>query len=96
MLSINFSNDSIRNNGVQWAIQGITPWIIDNVEEKIQTAQANTPIHSLCIGVLEAKSWVANQFIDLLLCQDISENGLEKLTLNNFHQNCEPFEDEVM
>ena len=37
-----------------------------------------------------------NQYIDLLLSQDIAEHGLQKFKIMNIYQECEPFEDEIM
>ena len=72
-LNINDIEDSKNFHGLKWVIEGAIPWIIDEVEDKIHTTQGNNPIHSIKIIAMQAKSWVFNQFIDLLLCQDISE-----------------------
>ena len=45
---------------------------------------------------MKAKSWVVNQFIDLLLCQDIAVHGLEKLNIAGFDPICVPFEEDIM
>ena len=72
-----------------------TPWIIDEVEDKIQTALGIDSLTSLHIESLFCESWVANEFLDMLCSYDIPEQGLEKLTLH-FPQKGEPFEEEVM
>ena len=45
---------------------------------------------------MSAKPWVANQYIDLLLSQDIAEHGLQKLKIMYIEPICEPFEDDIM
>ena len=60
------------------------PWIIDEVEEKIQTALGMGHLTSIFIGRLNAKSWVANEFLDLLTCYDLPEQGLDKIILSRF------------
>ena len=45
-----------------------TPWIIDEFEEKIQGALGMDHLNSLEISELSCKSWVANDFVDLLIC----------------------------
>ena len=68
----------------QPAIRVTTPWIIDEVEDKIQTALGMSHLTSLRIEELKAKSWVANEFLDLLPCYDLPEQGLDKLILKGF------------
>ena len=72
------------------------PWINDDVEDKIQTALGMGHLSSLYIERLNCKSVVANEFLDLLCCYDLPEEGLSKLIFNYFKPQCEPFEDEVM
>ena len=50
----------------------------------------------LKISYLDAKSWVANEFLDLLTCYDLPEQGLDKIILNNFRPQSVPFENEVV
>ena len=66
---------------MQWALDGSTPWIIDDVEDKIHTAQGLIPIHSMSINVISAESWVTNQYIDFLTNLDIADHGLEDLRI---------------
>ena len=54
-------------------ITATTPWIIDEVEDKIQTALGMDYLTSLRIVGLDAKSWVANEFLDVLTCYDLPE-----------------------
>ena len=79
-----------------FAIDDPMPWIIDEVEDKIQTALGTEQFYSLSISCLQCKSWVANEFLDLLTCYDLTENGLDKLTLYEVKEECEPFEEEVL
>ena len=51
---------------------------------------------SINIKDLKCKSWVANEFLDILCSCDIPEQGLEKLTFDLFYKECEPFEEDVM
>ena len=67
------------------------PWIIDDVEDKIQTALGMNHLNSLEIYNLSCKSWVANEFLDVLTCYDLPERGLDKLILSGFKKECEPF-----
>ena len=67
------------------------PYIIDEVEERIQTALGINQLSCLEIEGLNAKSWVANEFLDVLTCYDLPEQGLDKFILNNFKKQCEPF-----
>ena len=48
------------------AISGTTSWIIEEVDDKIQTALGTDDLNSLCIEHLKCKSWVANEFLDML------------------------------
>ena len=45
---------------------------------------------------LKSKSWVANEFLDMMCNFDLLDNSLEKLTFIRFDRSCEPFEEEVM
>ena len=72
------------------------PWIIGDVEDKIQTALGMGHLTSLDIDRLDSKSWVANEFLDVLTCYDFPENGIDKLNFINFKPKCEPFEEEVV
>ena len=72
------------------------PWIIDDVSDKVESALGMGHLTSLHIENLECKSWVANEFFDLMCSYDLPEQGLDKLKLNSFYQQCEPFEEEVL
>ena len=51
---------------------------------------------SLYIEDLHCKSWVANEFLDMLCSYDIPEQGLDKITLNGFRKYTGTFEAEVV
>ena len=72
------------------------PWLIDDVEDKIQTALGISQLNSLRVERLICKSVVANEFLDLLCSYDMPEYGLDKLSFKGFSRQCEPFEDEVV
>ena len=78
------------------AISGPMPWIINDVEEKIQDALGMGHLHSIDIRNLETKSFIANELLDALSCYDLPEQGLQKLSFNYFSSQCSPFEEEVM
>ena len=65
-------------------INGTMPWIIDDVEDKIQNALGMEQLTSLDIRDLDSKSWAANEFLDVLCCYDMPEHGLDKLILYGF------------
>ena len=50
-----------------------TPWIINDVEEKIQNALGMGHLESLEINSLDSKSWIANELLDALTCYDLPE-----------------------
>ena len=77
-------------------IKGLVPWIIEDFEDKVQTALGMCHLNSLEIARLDTKSWVANEFLDALCCYDLAEEGLNKLVLTDFLRSCEPFSEEVM
>ena len=72
------------------------PWIIDDVDEKVENALGPGQLSSLKISILSCESWVANEFLDLMCGYDLPEQGLEKLNLSYFDEKCLPFEDEVI
>ena len=77
-------------------IEGVTPWIIDELEDKIQLALGMKQLTYLHISNLRCKkSFVANEFLDMMCGFDIPDNGLDKLIFSDFFQRG-PFEDEVL
>ena len=65
-------NVKLKVNEIE-ANSGSMPWIIDEVEERIQSALGMNQLSSLDIQELNATSWVANEFLDLLTCYDMPE-----------------------
>ena len=49
------------------------PWIIDDVSDKVETALGMSHLTSLYIEGLYCKSWVANEFLDLMCSYDLPE-----------------------
>ena len=60
------------------------PWIINDVEERIQDALGMGHLHSIDIVNLDSKSFVANELLDALTCYDLPEQGLQKLSFYEF------------
>ena len=60
------------------------PWILEEIESKIQSDLGTEQLTSLYIESLNSKSWVANEFLDDLCNYDLPDQGLDKLILNNF------------
>ena len=75
---------------------GSTSWIIEEVEDKIQTAIGMNHLSSLEIKELRCKSLIANELLDVLTCYNFPEQGLNKLIFANFKSECEQFENEVL
>ena len=97
-LLVNLNLNDKKGNGhygLDWMILGSVPWIIDEVDERIQTALGIDQLYCLYVDGFYCKSWVANEFLDVLTCYDHSEFGLDKLIFEEFWIICEPFEDEV-
>ena len=72
------------------------PWIQDNVDDKIQAALGTNDLKSICIDTLDCKSWIANEFLDILCSYVQTETSLEKIIFKTFMYQCEPFTEEVM
>ena len=70
------------------------PWIIDDLEDKMQTALGDDSLTSLYISNLKCKSLVANEFLDALCCYDMPEHGIDMLTLERFFKLGEPILEE--
>ena len=66
------------------AIFGSMPWILGDVEDKIQAALGVEPLTSLKIRYLNCNSWVANEFLDALCSYDMLDCGLDELILYGF------------
>ena len=72
------------------------PWIAEDVSDKVESALGMGHLTSLYISDLNCKSWVANEFLDLMCSYELPEQGLNKLIFYNFQNQCAPFEEEVM
>ena len=83
-LNLNDKKDINGYEELEWPLFGSIPWIIDDVEERIQNSLGIEHLSIIYIDYLKCKSWVANEFLDLLTCYDLQEHGLDKLRLNNF------------
>ena len=82
-LSINEKKDN--ENEPEWVFDGsMMPWIIEEIESKIESALGIEQLYSLNIDSLKSKSWVANEFLDELCNYDTSDQGLDRLILNQF------------
>ena len=90
-------NDKMKDNNIyQNLITGSIPWIAEDVSEKVESALDVGQLTSFHIWNLDCKSWVANEFLDLMCSYDIPEQGLNKLTLSSFSNQCAPFEEEIL
>ena len=70
------------NNGEEeCTIEGYMPWIIDDVSDKVENSLGMEHLTSLYINYLKCKSWVANEFLDMMCSYDLPEQGLNKLRL---------------
>ena len=49
------------------------PWIINDVDDKVEIALGPGQLSSLHISILMCESWVANEFLDLMCGYDLSE-----------------------
>ena len=86
---------TLKVNDIE-AISDFMSYIIEDVEEKIQSALGTNQLSCLEIHeILHCKPWVLNEFLDLLTCYDIPEQGLDRFVLNDFVY-YEHFEDEVL
>ena len=61
------------------AISGSMPWIVDVVDDKIQTALGKSNLSSLNIKSLNCKSFVAEEFLYHLTGYELAEQGLNTL-----------------
>ena len=67
-------NDQKKNNGKEiWAIEGSIPWIIEDVDDKVEIALGMSHLTCLYISKLICESWVANEYLDLMCSYDLPE-----------------------
>ena len=60
-------------NDTQDVIYDSTPWIIDDVADIVESALGIEHLTSLTIIEFECKSWVANEFLDLMCSYELPE-----------------------
>ena len=80
---MNDKKDRNGYNGLDWPIEDMLPWIVEEFEEKISTALGTDQLTSIYIDILDCKAVVANEFFDLLTFF-VTEHGLDKLDLQRF------------
>ena len=71
-------------------------WIVDDIEDKIQSAMGIDQLYSLRIMKMYCDSNVSNEFFNFFICHDLPDNGLEKLILDDFKSPCFPLEEDVV
>ena len=62
------------------------PWILEEVEEKLNKVYHGKPLESIEIEGLECKSFIANQFFDFIASLDLADNSFKKLIIKNTRQ----------
>ena len=62
-------------------ISGSVSWIVDEVSEKVENALGLQRLTDLRIVGLNCESLVANEFLGLMCCFDLPEQGLDSLEL---------------
>ena len=95
-VKLNINDKKDKDGEPEWVIDGLMPWIIDDVEDRIQGIMGTELLTSLHIESLNCKSLVANEFLDLLCSYEVPDQGLEKLILDQFKHKSEPYQDEVV
>ena len=95
-VNVNINEKKNSENELDLTISGSMPWIFNDIEDKIQTALGVDELKSVIISKLNCVSWVANEFLEVLCCNDLPEQGLEKLILNEFSRECDTFKEDVV
>ena len=72
------------------------PWIIERVEEKMDTVCQGNPLESLQILDLKCKPEVANGILDFMASQDLANDSLSKLVIKELWLECFPIESDVV
>ena len=88
---LNINNKKDKYNGHENVLDGTMPWIIEEIQSKIESTMGTEQLTSINIDGLNSKSWVANEFLDDLCNYDLPDKGLDTLILNCFQPRCEPF-----
>ena len=81
-VKLNINDKKNNEDEPEWAINGSIPWIIEDFEDRIHNVLGIENLTSLHIESLSCKKWVANEFLDVLCCYELPEQGLEKLILS--------------
>ena len=63
---LNINNQKSKDGQPLLTIEDSMPWIIDDVSDKVDSALGVNHLTSLNIYLLICKSWVANEFLDLM------------------------------
>ena len=61
------------NDKTESIISGQVPWITEDVSYKVESALGTEHLTSLNIRCLDCKSWVTNEFLDLMCSYDLPE-----------------------
>ena len=80
-VELNINDKKDKYGAEEWTIYGDMPWIIDDVSDKVENSLGMEHLTSLYINYLKCKSWVANEFLDMMCSYDLPEQGLNKLRL---------------
>ena len=90
-----FKCQSLKLNGDE-AISGSIPWILEEVEDKMNEVYKGLPLESLEVIELDCNSTVVNLFFDMMASQDLKDDSFEALIINKMTQQCFPLEDDVV
>ena len=81
-LRINDKKDN--DNKPAWTIDGTMPWIVEEIESKVEADLGMEQLTSFHIVSMNCKSWIANEFLDNLCNYSLPEQGLDRLILDSF------------
>ena len=88
-----FLRATVVMNGLQILNQQTLHWNFFDMETKIEKAIQINELKTLQVQNLECKALVANEILDLIIGQNISEvDGLSEITLSGFKETCAPFD----
>ena len=72
------------------------PWILEIVEDTMNSVYKGLPLESLEVIELDCKSTVVNLFFDLMASQDLKDDSFTELIIDRMTQQCFPLEDDVV
>ena len=78
------------------AHNGSMPWILEIVEDTMNSVYKGLPLESLEVIELDCKSTVVNLFFDLMASQDLKDDSFTELIIDRMTQQCFPLEDDVV